>query len=393
MKTFIYALCDPITEEIRYIGKTNTPRKRYYAHLNESKIGKKKSHKISWIRLLFSINQKPLLKIISEVESEDWKYWETYYIEFYRSSGCNLTNLTEGGQGGNGHSHSVESKQKMSASKKGVKLSEEHKQKISEKVKEKSQENPGYNRNGNNVKKSIERDLLYQLYIIENLSIPKIAERLKCSETMIFRNLKECEIKKEKSNWIKHLSTNPKKTVLQYDLEGNLLKEWEGAIDVKKELNIDVNGCCVGRQKTSGGFIWRYKDEWFDLNLDKLDENSKKVSQYDLNGNWIRDFDSMFQASEITGINHGNIGECCREKYKSAGKYIWRYYGDNPPKKYKNKVLKPVLQYDLSGNLIAEFDSLVEAAKSTGSRENCIQMCCVGKYRHSNGYVWKYKIY
>jgi hypothetical protein len=25
MKTFIYALCDPITEEIRYIGKTNTP--------------------------------------------------------------------------------------------------------------------------------------------------------------------------------------------------------------------------------------------------------------------------------------------------------------------------------------------------------------------------------
>jgi hypothetical protein len=172
---------------------------------------------------------------------------------------------------------------------------------------------------------------------------------------------------------------------------GNLVGEWESAVEVQKELSLDVSGCCVGRKKTCGGFIWRYKDGWFDLNLDKLDENSKKVSQYDLDGNWIRDFDSMFGASEVTGINHGNIGECCRGKYKSAGKYIWRYYGDNPPKKYSNKTLKSVCQYDLDGNFIMEFDSIVEAAKKTGSRGNCIQMCCVGKYKHSNGFIWKYK--
>jgi len=38
-----------------------------------------------------------------------------------------------------------------------------------------------------------------------------------------------------------------------------------------------------------------------------------------------------------------------------------------------------------------EFDSIVEAAKKTGSRGSCIQMCCVGKYKHSNGFIWKYK--
>lgn len=33
----------------------------------------------------------------------------------------------------------------------------------------------------------------------------------------------------------------------------------------------------------------------------------------------------------------------------------------------------------------------VDAAKKTGSRNNCIQMCCVGRYKSSNGYIWKYE--
>jgi hypothetical protein len=336
-------------------------------------------------------DKRPIISVLDTVEEDNWQYWEKHWIEKLRNEGYKLTNLTEGGQGGNGFNHSEESKQKMSESKKGIKLSDEHKQKISEKVKEKSQESPGYNRNGNNIKRLIDKDLLYQLYIVENLSMPKIAEKLDCSEAKVFRNLDEYGIKKDKSVWIKQVASIPKKIVFQYDLEGNLIREWEGAVDVKNELNLDVSKCCLGEQKTCGGFIWRYKDEWIDLNLDKLDENSKKVSQYDLDGNWIRDFDSMFQASEITGVNHGNIGECCRGKYKSAGKYIWRYFGDNTPKKYTNKTLKSVCQYDLVGNLIAEFNSLVESAKSTGSRGNCIQMCCVGKYKHSNGFIWRYK--
>ena len=34
MKTFIYSLCDPITEEVRYIGKTDQYLKqRLYSHI------------------------------------------------------------------------------------------------------------------------------------------------------------------------------------------------------------------------------------------------------------------------------------------------------------------------------------------------------------------------
>ena len=382
----IYALSDE-SGEIRYVGKTKQYLKqRLYSHIKECYSGRK-SHKISWIKSLLKNEKRPIISTLDTVEEDNWEYWEKYWIEKLRNEGCNLTNLTEGGQGGNGYSHTEESKQRMSESKRGVKLSDEHKKKISEKLKEKYLETPGYNKRP---KTFIDKDLLYELYIVENLSIPKISEKLNCSETKVFRSLKEWGIEKDKSEWMKQLATG-QKVVLQYDLVGNLVGQWESAVEVQKELSLDVSGCCVGRQKTCGGFIWRYKDGWFDLNLDKLDENSKKVSQYDLDGNWIRDFDSMFGASEVTGINHGNIGECCRGKYKSAGKYIWRYYGDNPPKKYSNKTLKSVCQYDLDGNFIMEFDSIVEAAKKTGSRGNCIQMCCVGKYKHSNGFIWKYK--
>jgi predicted DNA-binding protein YlxM (UPF0122 family) len=388
--TFIYALCDPDTEEIRYIGKANSIRRRYSDHINECKTSRK-SHKISWIKSLLVKNKKPLIKILDEVPQDDWKLWEVHYIDLYKLKGANLTNLTEGGQGGNGYKHTEESKQRMRKSKLGIPLSEEHKKNISEAVKLKAEETPNYNRSGNNLKQPIEQDLLHQLYIIENLSMPEIAEKLDCSEKKVWDNLQDYEIKKDKRIWKKQCASNFTKVVLQYDFSGNLIKEWKSVAEISKKLKIKPDKCCRGEAKSAGGFIWRYKDGWFDLGLDKLDEQSRQVSQYDLSGNWLRDFDSIKEASELNNINDGNIGSCCLGKSKSAGGFIWRYYGDESPKKYSNKTIRGVLQYDLFGNLIGEYDSLIEAANQTGSKSNCIQMCCVGKYKHSNNFIWKYK--
>jgi hypothetical protein len=388
--TFIYALCDPDTEEIRYIGKANSIRRRYSDHINECKTSRK-SHKISWIKSLLVKNKKPLIKILDEVPQDDWKLWEVHYIDLYKLKGANLTNLTEGGQGGNGYKHTEESKQRMRKSKLGIPLSEEHRKNISEAVKLKSQEDPNYNRSGKNLKQPIDRDLLYQLYITENLSMPEIAEKLDCSEKKVFDNLQDYGIKKDKRIWKKQCASNPTKVVLQYDLSGNLIKEWLSAVSVYKKLKIKPERCCQGRMKTSKGFIWRYKDEWFDLGLDKLDEHSKKVTQYDLKGNFIRDFDSIKEALESLDSKHVNISSCCSGLSKSAGGFIWRYKGDESPKKYSNRTIRGVLQYDLLGNLIGEYDSLIEAANVTGSNSNGIQMCCVGKYKHSNNFIWKYK--
>lgn len=57
---------------------------------------------------------------------------------------------------------------------------------------------------------------------------------------------------------------NKKRKVLQYDLYGNFIKEWECIIDVEKILKIpNPNICkvCNGERKKAGGYIWRYKND------------------------------------------------------------------------------------------------------------------------------------
>ena len=51
MTTKIYTLTDPITNQVRYVGKSNNPLKRYYKHLNES-LKSTKTHKNNWINKL-----------------------------------------------------------------------------------------------------------------------------------------------------------------------------------------------------------------------------------------------------------------------------------------------------------------------------------------------------
>jgi group I intron endonuclease len=51
------------------------------------------------------------------------------------------------------------------------------------------------------------------------------------------------------------------KPILQYDLEGNFIKEWPTSQEAKKELKIKgITECLKNRAKTSGGYIWKYKN-------------------------------------------------------------------------------------------------------------------------------------
>ena len=53
------------------------------------------------------------------------------------------------------------------------------------------------------------------------------------------------------------------KPVLQFNLQGNLIKEWPSVSKVEEEMGIThISDCCLGRYgyKTAKGFIWRYKN-------------------------------------------------------------------------------------------------------------------------------------
>lgn len=54
------------------------------------------------------------------------------------------------------------------------------------------------------------------------------------------------------------------KKVIQYDLDGNLIKVWNRVRDIQEQLGyIDANiiMCCRGKYKTSNGYVWRYANE------------------------------------------------------------------------------------------------------------------------------------
>ena len=54
------------------------------------------------------------------------------------------------------------------------------------------------------------------------------------------------------------------KVVLQYDLENNFIKEWKSACEVQRCLKIsqaNISACCLGKRKTTGKYIWRFKED------------------------------------------------------------------------------------------------------------------------------------
>jgi len=54
-------------------------------------------------------------------------------------------------------------------------------------------------------------------------------------------------------------------------------------------------------------------------------EKRKKVCQFDLQGNFIREWESMLYAQQKTGIWATNISKCCRDLRPYAGGFTWRY--------------------------------------------------------------------
>lgn len=99
MKTYIYILQDPVTLEVRYVGKSNNPIRRFKSHLWDRP--KCTSYSYRWIQKLLKQSLKPIMTIIDETE-DDWKSLEQYWIAQFKAWGYKLTNLTLGGEGSYG---------------------------------------------------------------------------------------------------------------------------------------------------------------------------------------------------------------------------------------------------------------------------------------------------
>jgi group I intron endonuclease len=214
MKTYIYILKHPETFEVKYVGKTNNTKRRFAQHKSKKCLEKTGSKKLaSWVLKLISNNLLPIMEIIEECE-DNWAEREKYWIAYYFNTNL-LCNLSEGGEGV-GHNDSTKNKIKNTLL--GRKRTNEEKQAISKGMSGKKR---GKYSTSEGHKKRYENP----------------EERKKCGVKL-------------------------RKKVGQYDLENNLIQEFESLREASRQLNIDcgsISKCCRGiRYESINGFIFKY---------------------------------------------------------------------------------------------------------------------------------------
>ena len=124
-----------------------------------------------------------------------------------------------------------------------------------------------------------------------------------------------------------------------------------------------------GKQYTTHGYIWKYKlSEDFPRKIQGIEVNHrerKPVLQYDMDGNFVREWESMkhIKRSKIFKGSCTIIHQCLKNKKRSGFGFIWKYKtSDTYPLKITVKKSltekQQVLQYDLNGKFIREWDSI-----------------------------------
>ena len=153
-----------------------------------------------------------------------------------------------------------------------------------------------------------------------------------------------------------------KKTVYQFDLNGNFIRSYKSTRDAAMAVSPDnqdtirasIKNCCLGTSYSSCGFFWSYYKEFIKKEdyQNNINRRKNKIAQYTLSGKFLRYYDNITEARNATGLRnlYSSIrGEC------SIGGFQWRYYtgddSDIPP--FESTVTmyrtKPIICTDSNG--------------------------------------------
>lgn len=115
-----------------------------------------------------------------------------------------------------------------------------------------------------------------------------------------------------------------KKSVYQYDATtGEQIARFECLGDAAKAVNSsksNIGSACLGSAKTAAGFCWSYNDM---ASFKVADKRFKSVSQRSLDGQLLKEYKSIAEASRKTGINKSSIAKAVRGERKTAGGFCW----------------------------------------------------------------------
>lgn len=154
-----------------------------------------------------------------------------------------------------------------------------------------------------------------------------------------------------------------KKPVLQFDKQGNLIKEFDSLLSTKLEgFNFkQIQSILHARKKSRfhKNFRWEFKEVW-----DNYTEEEKQAI--------------IEKAKEPNKTTKG------RKFVTEYKKRVWKRV-ENP-----KDCRKKIEQFDLDGNFIKEYESIL-SSKKFGFNPKAIGECLSGKAKTHKGFIWKYK--
>lgn len=326
--TFIYTLQDPITNEIKYVGKTNNLKNRLSSHMNtHNRINPTRK---AWILDLKSRKLKPIISVLDTVPLKDWQFWESYWIWQLRSWGIALLNGDNGGLG-------------------------------SDRMKDES-------------KKKTASKLLGKFY-------GDVKPILCYSKKGVF--IKEYQSCRHAAEW---LGNKKYSSVIRHCVLGKSLSSY-GYIWRYKTENypkvIKTGFLPNGRTQKSVDANIKKKGK-------RNYKNCKKVYQFNSKGKLIAEYPSLMDAYDQTGILSSCICSVCNGGKKRTGGFCWSYSKEIVIREQKRQK-QAVVKYTIDGLFLEIYSSIKEASDANKGASRCqIKRCIDGKGKVSGGFVWKH---
>lgn len=189
------------------------------------------------------------------------------------------------------------------------------------------------------------------------------------------------------------------KPIVRLTLSGDFVKRYDSAGETKLDgfSDSDVLLNCKNKSYTCKGFMFMFEDEYLKNGAKKYNKPASKkqkpIIQCDLNGNFVKEFKSVSNASQETDIRRTAISNVLTGNLKSAGGFLFVYKKDFPIKDIKNykrkKKGKKVAQVDIkTGKIIEIFDRVSDAGRKLNVNYKTIHKVIDMKERTAYGYKW-----
>lgn len=143
------------------------------------------------------------------------------------------------------------------------------------------------------------------------------------------------------------LGSGRSKKVFRYTSEGKLIKTYDSAAAAARELGClpeAIRNVAQGSHNYYHNEIYIYEEESIETRLKTIEmvkkesreissnnlkknrpDTRKRVAQLDLQGNLIAEFDSIKDASKVTGIDGSSISKVALGQRKTAKGFVWQY--------------------------------------------------------------------